>query len=56
MCQKSSVPQAVSFVSQVLKRDTVTVKVAHVRLWHSRMLFVRAYPRETQESANCVNF
>ncbi len=28
---------------------TVTVKVPHVRLCHSRMLFVRAYPRETQE-------
>jgi transposase len=28
---------------------TVTVKVAHMRLCHSRMLFVRAYPRETQE-------
>ena len=28
---------------------TVTVRVAHVRLCHSRMLFVRAYPRETQE-------
>ena len=28
---------------------TVTVKVAHVRLCHSRMLFVRAYPRETLE-------
>jgi transposase len=28
---------------------TVTVTVAHVRLCHSRMLFVRAYPRETQE-------
>jgi transposase len=28
---------------------TVLVKVAHVRLCHSRMLFVRAYPRETQE-------
>ncbi len=28
---------------------TVSVKVAHVRLCHSRMLFVRAYPRETQE-------
>src|SRR5581483_10671634 len=28
---------------------TVTVKIAHVRLCHSRMLFVRAYPRETQE-------
>jgi transposase len=28
---------------------TATVKVAHQRLCHSRMLFVRAYPRETQE-------
>src|SRR4029453_17841008 len=28
---------------------TVTVKVAHIRLCHSRMLFVQAYPRETQE-------
>jgi len=28
---------------------TVTVKVAHMKLSHSRMLFVRAYPRETQE-------
>jgi transposase len=25
------------------------IKVAHVRLCHSRMLFVRAYPRESQE-------
>ena len=30
---------------------TVTVKVAHVRLCHSRMPFVRAYPRESQEMA-----
>jgi len=28
---------------------TVTVKVAHVRLCHSRMMFVKAYPREAQE-------
>ena len=28
---------------------TVTVKVAQFRLCHSRMLFVRAYPRESQE-------
>ena len=28
---------------------TVTVKVVHVRLCHSRMLFVRAYSREAQE-------
>ena len=27
----------------------MTVKVAHVRLCHSRMMFVRAYPRESQE-------
>jgi transposase len=33
----------------VLSGVTVTVKVAHVRLCHSRMLFARAYPRETQE-------
>ncbi len=28
---------------------TNKIKVAHVRLCHSRMLFVRAYPRESQE-------
>jgi transposase len=28
---------------------TVTVKVAHLRLCHSRMMFICAYPRETQE-------
>jgi transposase len=33
----------------VLNGTTVTVKVAHMRLCHSRMLLVRAYPRETQE-------
>ena len=33
----------------VIDSATTTVKVAHVRLCHSRMLFVRAYPRETQE-------
>ena len=33
----------------VLNGATTTVKVAHVRLCHSRMMFVRAYPRETQE-------
>ena len=33
----------------LLNGTTVIVKVAHVRLCHSRMLFVRAYPRETQE-------
>src|SRR5712671_7128258 len=33
----------------LINGTTVTVKLAHVRLCHSRMLFVRAYPRETQE-------
>jgi len=33
----------------LINGTTVAVKVAHVRLCHSRMLFVRAYPRETQE-------
>ena len=33
----------------MLNGVTTTVKVAHVRLCHSRMIFVRAYPRETQE-------
>jgi transposase len=33
----------------VLIGVTATVKVAHVRLCHSGRMFVRAYPRETQE-------
>ena len=33
----------------VMNSVTVTVKVAHMRLCHSRMMFCRAYPRETQE-------
>ncbi|CAO3439551.1 Mobile element protein [Azospirillum argentinense] len=33
----------------LINGTTVTVKVAHVRLCHSRMLFVQAYPRESQE-------
>ncbi len=33
----------------VMNGVTATVKVAHVRLCRSRMMFVRAYPRETQE-------
>jgi transposase len=33
----------------LINGTTVTVKIAHARLCHSRMLFVRAYPRETQE-------
>jgi transposase len=33
----------------VIAGITITVKVAHVRLCHSRMMFVRAYKRESQE-------
>jgi transposase len=33
----------------VMNGVTTAVKVAHVRLCHSRMMFARAYPRETQE-------
>jgi transposase len=33
----------------VLNGVTTVVKVAHLRLCHSRMPFVRAYPRESQE-------
>jgi transposase len=33
----------------ILGGVTTTVKVAHIRLCHSRMPFVRSYPRETQE-------
>lgn len=33
----------------LLNGVTVIVKAAHVRLGHSRMLFVRCYPREKQE-------
>ena len=33
----------------VLHGATVAVRVAQMRLCHSRMLFVRAYPRESQE-------
>src|SRR3546814_992451 len=33
----------------VMAGVTTTVKVAHVRLSHSRMFFVAACPRETQE-------
>ena len=32
----------------VMDGVTTTVKVAHVRLCHSRMMLVRAYPRETR--------
>jgi len=33
----------------LINGTTVKIKVAHVRLCYSRMLFVRAYPRESQE-------
>ena len=32
----------------VIRGVTTSLKVAHVRLCHSRMFFIRAYPRETQ--------
>lgn len=32
-----------------INNATVVLKVAHVRLCHSRMFYARAYPRETQE-------
>ena len=35
----------------VMSGVTVTLKVAHLRLCHSRMMYVRAYPRETHEMA-----
>jgi len=38
-----------SYEVVVIDGATVNVKVTHVRLCHSRMLFVRAYPRESQE-------
>ena len=37
-----------SYEVVVIGGATTTVKVAHVRLCHSRMAFVRAYPREAQ--------
>ena len=36
----------------LLSGATVTVKVAHVRLCHSRMLFARAYSAERREGSN----
>ncbi|KHQ53312.1 Transposase [Mameliella alba] len=33
----------------VIDGATIMVKVVHVRLCHRRMLFVRAYPRDTQD-------
>src|SRR5438094_9239794 len=39
----------------LINGTTVTAKVAHVRLRHSRTLFVRAYPRETQDVVFCAH-
>src|SRR5438552_7337331 len=36
----------------LINATTCTVKVAHVRLCHSRMLFVRAYLQETRDGAH----
>jgi transposase len=38
----------------ILNGVTATMKVAHMRLCHSRMLLVRAYPRETQETRSAA--
>jgi len=49
MSQKSSVPQAVSFVSQVLKRDTKDFKRVAAQLWVRNDIFVQrrwSAPRE----------
>ena len=40
-----------SHAAVLLSGVTVIVKAAHVRLCRRRMLCVRAYPRETQETA-----
>jgi hypothetical protein len=34
---------------------TTTIKVAHVRLRHSRMFFVRAYPRDAQGRSYAID-
>src|ERR1700730_9948590 len=49
LCFGRSLPVRLEPRSRPVNGVTVIVKVAHVRLCHSRMLFVRAYPRETQE-------
>ena len=38
-----------SYVVIVIEGVTTIITVAQVRLCHSRMIFVRTYPRETQE-------
>lgn len=38
-----------SVAAQVIAELVPQIKVAHVRLCHSRMFFILAYPRETQE-------
>jgi hypothetical protein len=52
-CRSSSRREAYQFDWSheivVLNGVTTTVKVAHLRLCHSRMPFMRSYPRESQE-------
>lgn len=45
----TKLPSRLRTRTRIARRTTVTVKVAHVRLCHSRMMFARAYPREAQE-------
>ena len=40
----------------LLSGVTVIVKITHIRLCHSRMPFVRAYPRETQGRQGTCEF
>jgi len=49
LCAGRSLSVRLSHEVVLLNGVTVIVKAAHVRLCHSRMLFVRCYPRETQE-------
>ena len=49
LCAGRGLPVRLVARGRADQRRDGDVKVAHVRLCHSRMLFVRAYPRETQE-------
>ena len=49
LCSGRSLPVRLVHEIALIGGVTTTLKVAHVRLCHSRMMFVRAYPRESQE-------
>ena len=46
MSQKSSVPQAISFVSQVLKRDTLEKIVRRISMFNPTLIAIEAFIRE----------